>query len=104
MFTENHFEVLRNVRHEKKMCIIFCGRDFIYIWTVTNVYCHGVQRLQSLYTGGSHLETFRQDVVGCHGEDWGSCWDTGERTTGSSNVNVGVWQRCVRVHTMLHWK
>lgn len=52
---------------------------------------------------GMHLQFPRQDVFGCHGDDWGSCWDARKRTAGPSNVNVGVWQRCIRVHTMLHW-
>lgn len=71
---------------------------------VKNILWQGLHLYLDGYNpGGNHLEPIRQDVVCCHGEDRGSCRDTGERTTGPSNVNVGVWQRCVRVHTMLYW-
>ena len=43
------------------------------------------------------------DIVGCHGENGGSCWDPGEGATGAGDVDVGVRQGLVRVHTELFW-
>ena len=42
-----------------------------------------------------------QDVVGSHGKDWRSGGYTGEGAAGASNVDVRVWQRTARVHTIL---
>ncbi len=48
------------------------------------------------------LDVYLKLQVLCrHGKDWGACWDTRERAAGSSNVNMGVRQRFVRVHSML---
>ncbi len=48
------------------------------------------------------LDVYLKLQVLCrHGKDWGACWDTRERATGSSNVNMRVRQRFVRVHSML---
>lgn len=42
-----------------------------------------------------------KDVVGCHGNNGGARGDSGERTTGASDVNVGVGQRRLRVDSVL---
>ncbi len=48
------------------------------------------------------LDVYLKLQVLCrHGKDWGACWDTRERAAGSSNVDMGVRQRFVRVHSML---
>lgn len=105
ILAEKQSEVIRNVRQVNHTCwIMCCGRDLIHIWTAPNMCWCWVQTLWYFYTRGNRLETVRQDVVGCHGKDGGSCWDTGERTAGPSDVNVGIRQRCVRIHTMLRWK
>lgn len=64
----------------------------------------GYKSRLSSCTGDICLETIRQDVVGCHGDDGGSCWNTREWTTGPGDVDMGVRQRCVSVDAMLREK
>lgn len=66
--------------------------------------CVGIECRRTLCSWCIRLETIREDVVGCHGEDGGSCWDPWERTAGPGDVNVGVRQRGLRVHTVLEYK
>lgn len=54
--------------------------------------------------GSVCLKSVGEDVVGCHGEDGGSCRHTGERPAGPGDVHMRVGQRLVRIHSVLFFE